>query len=261
MIKKRTMRNQKQQASASRHVQEVRHVQEARGDDLSEPTKGESVQVSTEEAAPMPKLDGPMLPFHHVSFVKSAVKPQDYPESVWPEIAIVGRSNVGKSSLLNDVLQRKRLAHVSSTPGRTQLINFFNIDHQMLLVDLPGYGFAKVPEAVKRKWRPMIERYLTGRTCLVACLFLLDIRRQPSEEDLQLWSWFEHIGLPFVPVLTKADKLSKSQQFQQTTKIAKALDMPHQGIVVTSAKNHQGKEQMREVMRTYCAQYWVSQAG
>ncbi|MCB9639200.1 MAG: YihA family ribosome biogenesis GTP-binding protein [Myxococcales bacterium] len=196
------------------------------------------------------------LPFKHVHFVKSAVLPKGYPDAVLPEVAVAGRSNVGKSSLMNSLFNRKSLVKVSKTPGRTQLINFFEVDHQMGVVDLPGYGFAQVPDAVKRQWQPMIERYLTKREVLVACLFLLDIRRIPSEEDLELWDWLLHFEMDTIPILTKADKLSSQQQQKQVHLIAEALDMPHQGLLVTSAKDHKGRDRLRAMMRAYGWQAW-----
>ena len=119
-------------------------------------------------------------------FVKSATRPGNYPPEERPEIAFAGRSNVGKSSLLNVMVQRKSLVRTSSTPGRTQLINFFDLNGELYLVDLPGYGFAKVPMAVKKQWGPMIQTYLQSRQSLCAVVVLFDIRRVPREEDLQV---------------------------------------------------------------------------
>ncbi|MGD8252384.1 MAG: ribosome biogenesis GTP-binding protein YihA/YsxC, partial [Desulfobacterales bacterium] len=119
------------------------------------------------------------------TFVTSAVRNVQYPPADRPEVAFAGRSNVGKSSLINRLVQRKRLAKTSSTPGRTQLINFFNINDAFYIVDLPGYGYAKVPAAVKRQWGPMIEAYLTGRETLRVVIMLMDIRREPKLEEHQ----------------------------------------------------------------------------
>ncbi|MEQ8152100.1 MAG: ribosome biogenesis GTP-binding protein YihA/YsxC, partial [Smithellaceae bacterium] len=124
-------------------------------------------------------------------FVKSAVWPTQYPPATMPEIAFVGRSNVGKSSLINTLVGRKNLAKTSNTPGRTQLINFFVVNEAVSFVDLPGYGFAKVSRALKRDWGEMIEAYLKNRPNLVMVILILDIRRDPSDDDLSLRDWLE----------------------------------------------------------------------
>jgi len=190
--------------------------------------------------------------FAIAEFVKSAARVSHYPPEDFPEIAVLGRSNVGKSALLNSLLQRRSLVKVSRTPGRTQLINFFSVGDRMLLVDLPGYGFAKVPKSVQRQWRPMIESYLDSRKTLVACLFLLDIRRTPSEDDMDMWNWLLHFDRLVIPVLTKADKLSRQKQRNQLLRIANLLDVPHEAIVVTSAKTHAGKERLRKLISGLC---------
>lgn len=194
----------------------------------------------------------PVVRFSQASFVKSAVKPHQYPESPLPEVAVVGRSNVGKSSLLNSLCQRKGLVQVSRTPGRTRLINFFNVNDQLMLVDLPGYGFAKVPTVMKREWQPMIESYLTGRPNLVACLLLLDIRRLPSEEDLNIWDWLRHFDMTVVPVLTKSDKLSKQQGRNQLLRIANVLGVPAEAMITSSAQQHKGREQLHRLIAGLC---------
>ncbi len=152
-------------------------------------------------------------------FVKSAVWPPQYPPATLPEIAFVGRSNVGKSSLINTLVGRKNLAKTSNTPGRTQLINFFTINEKISFVDLPGYGFAKVSQSVKKNWGEMVETYLKERQSLALVIFILDIRRDPSEDDLSLRDWLEHYRIPYLYVLTKADKLSNNQSVSQRSKI------------------------------------------
>ena len=177
-------------------------------------------------------------------FETSAVTPSQYPVSDLPEIAFAGRSNVGKSSLINTLLNRKRLVKTSGTPGRTQLINFFNINHAFSFVDLPGYGYAKVPAAVRKKWGPMIETYLSQRSNLKGVVTILDIRRNPGPEDLDLFGWLEHYAIPIVYVLTKADKLSKSKQAVRHRAIANTLLMDAQDLIPFSAKSRQGKENL-----------------
>ena len=193
-----------------------------------------------------------IIRFTQATFIKSAVKPKGFPQADLPEIAVAGRSNVGKSSLLNSLFNRKKLVKVSKTPGRTQLLNFFEIDKRVMFVDLPGYGYAKVPKALRREWQPMIERYLTSRSSLVGCLLLLDIRRKPSEEDLELWDWLHHFDMTVVPVLTKSDKLSGQQGRKQMRMIAQHLDVPLEALVVTSAQTHKGREQLQRVITGLC---------
>ena len=175
-------------------------------------------------------------------FVKSAVKPSHYPPAVLPEIAFAGRSNVGKSSLINTLLNRKRLVKTSSTPGRTQLLNFFNINQAFSFVDLPGYGYAKVPNSVKKTWGPMVETYLSTRKTLKGVVGILDIRRMPGIEELNLIDWLHHYNIPIVLALTKADKLSKTKQIKQHLAIAGQLDVEQKDLILFSAKSRLGKE-------------------
>jgi GTP-binding protein len=184
-------------------------------------------------------------------FITSAVKPAQYPPSDFPEVAFAGRSNVGKSSLINTLVNRKRLVKTSSTPGRTQLINFFLVNGSLSLVDLPGYGYAKVPLAVKKKWGPMIETYLSTRPGLAAVVLLMDIRRTPREEEFRLFDWLAFYGIPVVPVLTKADKLSKTKQKKQLQATARTLDIPEQELILFSAKSRLGKEALWQRMAQY----------
>src|SRR5712664_2132670 len=140
-------------------------------------------------------------------FLKSALKEADWPRDKLPEVAFLGRSNVGKSSLMNSLLGVRGLARTSSTPGRTQLINFFLINEAFHFVDLPGYGYARVPRDVKKHWGPMVEKYLATRAGLVLSIVITDSRREPTELDLLMKEWLEARGKPFIIVATKADKL------------------------------------------------------
>lgn len=141
-------------------------------------------------------------------FTKSATQPEHYPPGDRPEVAFLGRSNVGKSSLMNSLLGVRGLARTSSTPGRTQLINFFLINDAFYFVDLPGYGYARVPSEVKREWGPMVEKYLATRPNLVLSIVITDSRHEPTKLDLQMIEWLKAKKKPFVIVATKADKLS-----------------------------------------------------
>ena len=175
-------------------------------------------------------------------FVKSATDPSHYPECVLSEVAFAGRSNVGKSSLINTLVGRKTLAKTSNTPGRTQLINFFTINEKVFFVDLPGYGFAKVSQSVKKDWGDMIEAYLRERQSLALVVFILDIRRDPSEDDLSLRNWLEHYRIPYVYILTKADKLSNNQAIVRKRAIERALAVSAgKKPILFSAKTQKGK--------------------
>ncbi|UCF95407.1 MAG: YihA family ribosome biogenesis GTP-binding protein [Desulfobacterales bacterium] len=175
-------------------------------------------------------------------FVTSASKPSQYPIPILPEVAFAGRSNVGKSSLINTLVNRKRLVKTSSTPGRTQRINFFAINQAIYLVDLPGYGYARVPVPVKKKWGPMIQTYLASRTTLKAVVLIMDIRRLPGREELDFIRWLDHFAVTGIKVVTKTDKLSKTSRIKQHTAIAKALGTSTGDLILFSAKTRQGKE-------------------
>lgn len=175
-------------------------------------------------------------------FIKSATKPAHYPEGTLPEIAFAGRSNVGKSSLVNVLVNRKNLVRTSSTPGRTQLINFFQVNDDFMLVDLPGYGYAKVPLAVKKDWRPMMETYLAKRKNLKAVILILDIRRVPVEEDLQMLTWLRAFSIPPIVVITKCDKLSKNERAKQSAIIAARLGLEKGELNFFSALSKEGRD-------------------
>jgi GTP-binding protein len=186
----------------------------------------------------------------NAEFVKSATAPAHYPETLIPEIAFAGRSNVGKSSLLNVLLQRKNLVRTSSTPGRTQLINFFCVNNSISMVDLPGYGFAKVPTAVKKQWGPMIRTYLQNRPALCAVVVLFDIRRIPQDEDLQLLDWLEEYRIMTIPVITKADKIKRSQHQKAVAQIAQATGLPADAFTLFSALKRSGEDDVWELIQT-----------
>jgi GTP-binding protein len=183
-------------------------------------------------------------------FVTSAVKPAQYPAPEYPEVAFAGRSNVGKSSLINTLVNRKRLVKTSSTPGRTQLINFFTVNGCLSFVDLPGYGYAKVPAHIRKQWGPMVETYLSTRPNLKAVVLLMDIRRTPQLEELNFVDWLKQYHLQIVPVLTKCDKLSKTKQSKQRKNAAEALGVAAETFILFSAKTRQGREALwREIQK------------
>ena len=179
---------------------------------------------------------------HQADFIKSAAKPKDYPPPGLPEVAFAGRSHVGKSSLINVLAGRKGLVRTSSTPGRTQLIKFFDINSILTLVDLPGYGYAKAPPELRKQWGPMIDAYLASRESLKAVVLILDIRREPTEGDLQMLHWLERYNIPPIIVLTKCDKLSKNEIAKQSTIIAGAIKRDKGMLLPFSALSRVGRD-------------------
>jgi len=162
----------------------------------------------------------------------SAVKREQYPETLGPEIAFAGKSNVGKSSMINAMLNRKKLARTSSEPGKTQTINFYNINDQFNFVDLPGYGYARVSKTEKDKWGKMIETYLTSRPQLREVILLVDIRHEPGKNDQQMYEWIKSFDFTGYVIATKADKLSRSQQMKAIAVIKKTLDIKDQKLIL-----------------------------
>ena len=178
-------------------------------------------------------------------FLKSSFTENDWPSSLLPEIAFMGRSNVGKSSLINSLLGVKGLARTSSTPGRTQSLNFFLINRKFRFVDLPGFGYARVPKAIKSSWGEMVSSYLAKRSQLVLSIHIVDSRHEPTKLDLQLHEWLEHSAKPRLIVATKSDKLSNNELKESLGRVKRVFSEDR--VIAFSAKNGTGRD---EVWRT-----------
>jgi GTP-binding protein len=183
-------------------------------------------------------------------FVLSAFKPADYPPDTMPEVAFAGKSNVGKSSLMNTLVNRKGLARTSSTPGRTQSLNFFSINQKLYFVDFPGYGFAKVPVEIKKQWKPMVESYLTNRKNLKVVVVILDCRREPSQDDRDLVEWLRVYNIPAVVVFTKIDKIPFGQRNKQKFLVKRMLKVEDEQLVFFSAVTGEGKDDLWKKIRS-----------
>ena len=182
-----------------------------------------------------------------ITFLKSAFRKSDYPPPDRPEIAFAGRSNVGKSSLINVLVKRKGVARTSAKPGRTQAINFFSLEDRLYLVDLPGYGFARVPLHVKKSWGEMVETYLRRRSNLKAVVVILDIRRDLSAGDKELLDWLNYYGKKSIVVLTKVDKLSRQKSISRAKQIGNQLqEITAEKPTPFSAKTREGREEIWE---------------
>lgn len=181
--------------------------------------------------------------FQNATFEKSAVSKEQYPKSEMLEFAFAGRSNVGKSSMINKVLNRKSLARVSGTPGKTITINFYNIDNKIYLVDLPGYGYAKRSKEEVAKWGSMMEDYLATREQLIQTVLLVDSRHKPTAQDIQMAEWIRHYHERLVVVATKMDKLKKSEVDERLDDIADTLELTEDDILIPFTTNtDEGKE-------------------
>jgi GTP-binding protein len=200
----------------------------------------------------MPKEPGgdPLI-IRNVEFIGGMAEKHGWrPDSPLPEVAFAGRSNVGKSSLLNSLVRRKSFARVSRTPGRTREINFFRINNGFVLVDLPGYGYARVSKEKKSEWRPMIESYLRRTTQLRGIVLLLDIRREPSEDDRAMLDFLAEVEVPTIVALTKTDKLSKAAARERAGEIARALALETEQIIPFSAHTGEGRVELLEAITT-----------
>ena len=189
--------------------------------------------------------------YQRAKFQTSAPRVENAPPDEGSEVAFAGRSNAGKSSCINILTQQRNLARVSKTPGRTQLLNFFDLDGTRRIVDLPGYGYAKVPEAIQKTWGAMIEGFLSHRQCLKGVFLIMDIRHPLTDFDLRMLDWCEHFELPVHVTLTKADKLSRGGAMDTRQRVINALkkrsDYPV-SVAIFSALKHQGIEEAHRVL-------------
>jgi len=187
---------------------------------------------------------------NNVDLAAVAVKPEQYPADGLAEIAFAGKSNVGKSSLINCMINRKALARTSSTPGKTRTINFYNVEDMVHFVDLPGYGFAKAPKDEIKKWGQMIEKYLLKRRQLCAIILLIDIRHKPGDNDKQMYEWLNYYGYDIIIAATKHDKLKRSQVSAAVSDIRKALGLGSTDkLIPFSSETREGREVLWEVIR------------
>ena len=178
---------------------------------------------------------------HNAEILLSAANKSHYPQDEIPEIALAGRSNVGKSSFINTLLNRKNLARTSGKPGKTQLLNFFNIDDKLRFVDVPGYGYAKVSKTERAKWGKMIEEYLTSRENLRAVVSLVDVRHEPSADDVQMYEFLKYYEIPVIVVATKADKVPRGKWNKYESVIKKKLDFDkNDDFIIFSSVNKDG---------------------
>ena len=181
---------------------------------------------------------------HNADILLSAANKSHYPQDDIPEVALAGRSNVGKSSFINTMLNRKNLARTSGTPGKTQLLNFFNIDDKLRFVDVPGYGYARVSKKEREKWGKMIEEYLTTRENLRAVVSLVDLRHEPSADDVQMYEFLKYYEIPVILVATKADKIPRGKWNKHESMIKKNLDFDKTDtFIIFSSVNKTGVEE------------------
>ena len=199
--------------------------------------------------AKVPETEGDRLVIRNVEFIGGMAERHGWrPESALPEIAFAGRSNVGKSYLLNTLVRRKSFARVSRTPGRTREINFFRINNEFVLVDLPGYGYARISKEKKAEWRPMIESYLRRTTQLRGIVLLLDIRREPSDDDRAMLDFLAETEVPTIVALTKVDKLSKPAARERVAAIAKDLALDSDQVIPFSSPTGEGRVELLEAI-------------
>lgn len=184
-----------------------------------------------------------------VEFLTSAVEPSHYPRESLPEVAFAGPSNVGKSSLINALVKRKKVARVSSTPGCTRFIQFIRVNNRFFFVDLPGYGYAKVPRMERKRWGTMIETYVRERRSLKLVVVVLDIRRDPSDDDRALLDWLRHVQVNFIVVLTKRDKVSKSEELVRRNLVKEKIGLDEEPLLFSARTGEGVSEVWKAIQR------------
>lgn len=184
------------------------------------------------------------MQIHNVELLISAVRPEQYPESGLPEIALAGRSNVGKSSFINRMIGRKSMARISSKPGKTQTLNFYKIEEQLVFVDVPGYGYAKVSKSERAAWGKMIETYFTSREELKSVVLIVDLRHEPTNDDMMMYDFLKHYSIPCIIIATKADKIPKGKWEKHKKVVKETLDMdPSDPLVLFSSETGKGHDE------------------
>lgn len=188
----------------------------------------------------------------HAEIEISAVSPKQYPDNELPEIALAGRSNVGKSTFINTLVNRKKLARTSGRPGKTRTINFFNIEEELFFVDVPGYGYAKVSKSEQEKWGKMMDEYFSSREELVLTILLVDLRHKPTQQDQQMYDFLKHYGIPVLVVATKADKVKKAKQNKHISQVKSTLELePEDSLLLFSSVTKSGKQAVWDKILEY----------
>ncbi len=185
-----------------------------------------------------------MMKIKKVELYKTVYAPSEIPQTPYSQVAFVGRSNVGKSSLLNALANNFKLAKVSSKPGKTRSVNFYLVNNKFFLVDLPGYGFAKLPLSEKKRWQELIESYLRDNDKLKGVFLLVDSKVGPTEKDVQMKEWLEYYSIPYVVVATKVDKLKKKERSSLEERIKKSLGNPSVSVIPFSSKTREGRDRL-----------------
>jgi GTP-binding protein len=229
-------------------------------EELDEDGEGERAPPDTEADASNssdedPAADPIPLVIREIEYLGPMATPRGWrPTHAYPEIAFAGRSNVGKSTLINKLVQRKKLARVSNTPGRTREIHFFRVNQDFVLADLPGYGYAKIAKERRAEWKPLIEGFLKDSAGLRGIVMLLDVRRDPSSDDEHMLDFLAELGLPVIVVVTKVDKLTRGAVAERVAAIAKTLGLDEDQVIAFSAVSGTGRKELAEAVMSLLAQ-------